>query len=564
MSKPSWIGHTIGGRYKLEALLGQGGMSAVYKATDPNLRRTVAVKLIHSHLASDPEFVRRFEEEAAAVAQLRHPNIVQVFDFNHDDDVYYMVLEYVPGNTLQDKLSELSKAGRTLSIEEVKKLAVPLCRAVDYAHKQNMIHRDLKPANVMITPEGQAILMDFGIVKMLGGDTHTATGILVGTAAYMSPEQVQGKRPDHRADVYALGVMLFEMVSGHRPFEGDSAMSTMMMHLNEPVPDIQQINPAAPAGLVTVIQKAMAKDPAERYQSAAEMAAALEEAGMNEGAFAPAPRADQAKTALEPATAFEPVTTLEPAGTPGPPPPPSPAPPPPAQPKSRSGARGWFIGGGVIGLAGMLMILCAAIYLGSQFLPVGGSEPEVDLALTETAAAAAVEEVVVIVTQDDPAQEENISEPAAPTATPTIEATEPATATPTQPATPTATPTPTATQPPTRTPTPEASPTSPPAQTPRAQINNITIEGDRYHIHFATSGFDYGLPGMHVHFFFDTVRPEDAGVPGPGPWKLYGGPSPFTDYTVGERPAGANRMCVLVANPDHSIQLGTGNCVNLP
>jgi eukaryotic-like serine/threonine-protein kinase len=296
MAKSSWVGQTLGGRYQLEKLLGQGGMSAVYKATDPNLRRTVAIKLIHAHLASDPEFVRRFEEEAAAVARLRHHNIVQVYDFNNDDETYYMVLEFVPGETLQDKLRALSTQGQLLPFEQIVAVGVNLCEAVQYAHNQGMIHRDLKPANVMITPKEEAILMDFGIAKIVGGENLTATGAMIGTAAYMAPEQIRGQRPDHRVDIYALGVILFEMASGQRPFIGDSAPSTMMMHLTEPVPDIRKINQGAPPQLVKVIEKSLAKDPNERYQSAAELGHALRSvnmqaaaSGVNAAAVAAAP-----------------------------------------------------------------------------------------------------------------------------------------------------------------------------------------------------------------------------------------------------------------------------------
>ncbi len=275
MSHPSWIGQTIGGRYKIEALLGQGGMSAVYRAADPNLHRTVAVKLIHPHLSSDPDFVRRFEQEAAAVAQLRHPNIIQVYDFNRDGDVLYMVLEHVPGETLQAKLKTLHGAGQRLPMAEAVRIMTLVCEAVAYAHQRGMIHRDLKPANVMLNPDGQPILMDFGVAKMLGGQQHTATGAVVGTATYMSPEQARGDKLDERTDLYSLGVMLFEMVAGRPPFEGDSGMTVMLKHLNEPPPDLHQIATDVPDDLVAIIQKVLAKDPAERFSSAAEMATAL-------------------------------------------------------------------------------------------------------------------------------------------------------------------------------------------------------------------------------------------------------------------------------------------------
>jgi len=271
----SWIGQTLAGRYQIDAQLGQGGMSVVYKATDPNLRRNVAVKLIHSHLSSDAEFVRRFEQEAAAVAQLRHPNIIQVHDFDHDGDVYFMVLEYVPGETLYARLKAMNEAGHVLPIAETIRIMATVCDAVAYAHRRNMIHRDLKPANVMLNPVGEPILMDFGVAKMLGETHHTAEGDLIGTVSYMAPEQARGERPDERADIYSLGVMLFEMATGRRPFEANTAVTIMMKHLTEPVPDVRQINKAVPSALVNVIEKALAKSPADRYQSAADMATAL-------------------------------------------------------------------------------------------------------------------------------------------------------------------------------------------------------------------------------------------------------------------------------------------------
>jgi serine/threonine-protein kinase len=239
-------------------MLGQGGMSAVYRGEDPNLRRTVAIKLIHSHLTGDPEFVRRFEAEAAAVAQLRHSNIIQVYDFNHDDDTYYMVLEFVPGETLQDRLRRAGSQGQALPLGEAVEITAGVADAVDYAHKRGLIHRDIKPANIMLNPQGQPILMDFGIAKILGGAQHTATGAVVGTATYISPEQVLGQRPTERSDIYSLGVTLYEMVAGRPPFEADSAMSLMMKHVNEKPPSLQALSPSIPPALVAIIDKALA------------------------------------------------------------------------------------------------------------------------------------------------------------------------------------------------------------------------------------------------------------------------------------------------------------------
>ncbi|MFN8453976.1 MAG: SUMF1/EgtB/PvdO family nonheme iron enzyme [Anaerolineae bacterium] len=271
----SWIGQTIASRYKIESLLGQGGMSTVYLAHDPNLRRNVAVKLIHPHLSNDAQFIRRFEQEAAAVAQLRHPNIIQVYDFNHDNGLYYMILEYVPGETLQARLTALNASQQRLSVPEIVHITAAVCDAAAYAHERGMIHRDLKPANVMLNPQGQPILMDFGVAKMLGESHQTATGSVVGTALYMSPEQARGERPDERSDIYSIGVMLFEMITGAPPFKADSAVSLMMKHVTQPVPDIRQINQTVPDLLVAVTKKALVKDPAERYRTAADMAVAL-------------------------------------------------------------------------------------------------------------------------------------------------------------------------------------------------------------------------------------------------------------------------------------------------
>ena len=273
--RAGWIGYMFNNRYRIDALLGQGGMSAVYKGVDLNLRRPVAIKLIHPHLSSDPEFVRRFEMEAAAVARLRHPNIVQVFDFDHEGDVYYMVLVYLEGEALQARLKALDEVKARLPLAETVRLTALICDAVAYAHREGIIHRDLKPANVMLDQHGQPILMDFGVAKMLSEQKHTATGAIVGTVAYMSPEQLRGDPFDGRADIYSLGVMLYEMTAGRPPFVADSVMTLMLKHLNEPVPDIHAFAADVPDGLVAVIGKALAKTPGERFQTAAEMAAAL-------------------------------------------------------------------------------------------------------------------------------------------------------------------------------------------------------------------------------------------------------------------------------------------------
>jgi serine/threonine protein kinase len=277
MMTTGWEGKVLGGRYEIGELLGQGGMSSVYKANDPNLRRPVAIKMVHPHLSNNPEFVRRFEEEAASVARLRHPNIIQVYDFSHEGDLYYMVMEYLAGETLQARLKRLNASGRRLPLRDALRYAADICKAAGYAHQRGMIHRDIKPANVMLDVHGNAILMDFGIARIIGGQQHTATGAVLGTALYMAPEQIQGLHPDARADIYSIGVLLYESLSGRPPFEADSAMTLMMMHLHDPVPDLEQFHPGIPEGVEQIVYRALEKDRTNRYQSGEEMATALQD-----------------------------------------------------------------------------------------------------------------------------------------------------------------------------------------------------------------------------------------------------------------------------------------------
>ena len=358
MDQPTWIGRTLGGRYRIDDLLGQGGMSAVYKATDPNLKRVVAVKLIHSHLSVDPSFVQRFESEASAVASLRHPNIVQVYDFNNDNGTYFMVLEFIPGETLQDRLHRLAGNNRKLSLDEALKFTLNISDAVGYAHQRGMVHRDIKPANIMLDTQGQAILMDFGIVKILGGDSHTSTGAVVGTARYMSPESIRGEVADHRSDIYSLGVALYEMLSGRLPFVADSAMTLMMMHLNDPVPDVRGFRPDIHPDIVSILEKCLEKNRDERYQSAAGLSvdlkqalALLDEKSTTVGMKKSAPKPEMQATIVtkEPLqTRPEPVATSQSSTQLKPDPARS------AQPKPKSNMMRFLLAGGAVAL-----LLCA-------------------------------------------------------------------------------------------------------------------------------------------------------------------------------------------------------------
>ena len=275
MEEQPWIGRLLGGRYKIEALLGSGGMSAVYKASDPKLRRPVAVKLIHPHLSTDEDFIRRFKTEAAAIAAFRHPNIVQVYDFDHDGENYYMVMEYIPGGSLHDLLTHLIKEDAHIPFGQAAEIILGVCYALTYAHKQGAIHRDIKPANIMFTTENQPVLMDFGLVKILNATTHTGTGAIVGTARYMPPEIINNEPSDERSDIYSLGITFYELLSNAPPFNAKSVLTLITMHLNDPVPDLRKIRPDISQEIIRIVNKSMAKDRADRYQSAGEMAGDL-------------------------------------------------------------------------------------------------------------------------------------------------------------------------------------------------------------------------------------------------------------------------------------------------
>lgn len=543
--QPTWIGRTLSGRYRIEAMLGQGGMSAVYKANDPNLKRVVAVKLIHPHLSSDPSFVLRFESEASAVASLRHPNIVQVYDFNNDGGVYYMVLEFIPGETLQDRMKRLADVGRQLPIEEAVKFTANISDAVGYAHQRGLVHRDIKPANIMLDVQGQAILMDFGIVKIMGGDSHTSTGAVVGTARYMSPEIIRGEVADHRSDIYSLGVTLYEMLSGRPPYVADSAMTLMMMHLNDPVPNVRNFRQEIPGELADILDKCLAKDRNQRYQSATELSADLRRA-LNPSSSKTFPRVagvGQMQTIagkLDPMPGPAPtggsqsvapptrITGSQPLPTPiqttGSQQYPSPtntsssASYPVARPTSTRPL--WLVGGGLFALA----CLVVTFFVGRALLnslggASNGATPTLALVTNTVAATEAVAPV--------DAATETVAPTELPTDTPL----------------------------PTLSPTPEG---------PYVVITEIRVDGNLYVVDYEPNNLD---SSQHVHIFFDTVPPEQAGAPGSGPWKLtwntYGTP-PFTQYGIANRPAGATQLCALVANSNHSVIQGSGNCVFLP
>ena len=260
----------FGGRYKLIEKIGTGGMADVFKAEDTILNRLVSIKMLHPQFAHDENFVARFRREAQAAAGLSHPNIVNVFDWGRHDGTYFIVMEYLEGENLKHIIG---KRG-FLPPEEAIDIIGPVCEALAFAHKNQIIHRDIKPHNIIVTNDGAVKVTDFGIARA-GASTMTQTGSIMGTATYISPEQAQGVVVDKSSDIYSLGVVLFEALTGRVPFEGESPVAVALKQVREMPPSPRSINPDIPQPLETIILKAMAKNPRERYLSAEEMKADL-------------------------------------------------------------------------------------------------------------------------------------------------------------------------------------------------------------------------------------------------------------------------------------------------
>jgi eukaryotic-like serine/threonine-protein kinase len=301
------IGELIAGRYELEELTGSGGMSRVYRARDRQLARPVAVKILHERHADDPEHVERFRREARAVARLSHPNIVTVLDRGESEGRQYIVFEHVEG----DDLKQLVARTGPLPVRRALELAIEIARALAFAHAEGIVHRDVKPQNILLR-DGTAKVSDFGIARAddpeLQGE-HTETGTVLGTGDYISPEQARGERATECSDVYSLGALLYELLTGHVPYPAESAVAAAMRHTTDPVPDVLAERPDVPVRVGAAVTRAMAKDPAERFHSmdgvVCELVACFEEL----------PIADAAQTMILP----EPprVPEADPAAPPG-------------------------------------------------------------------------------------------------------------------------------------------------------------------------------------------------------------------------------------------------------
>ncbi len=258
------LGEVIANRYEVVELVGTGGMSSVYKAHDGLLERNVALKILHPHYGDDDEYVERFRREARMVAQMSHPNIVTVIDRGEDDGRQYIVFELVDG----ENLKQLVERTGPLPVRRVVELGVAITDALAFAHEHGLVHRDVKPQNVLLTPDGEAKVTDFGIARSLDVEHGvTQTGTVLGTSNYLSPEQASGKPVTPATDVYSLGVVLYELLTAEVPFPGENFVAVAMKHVNEPVPDITAKRPDAPLRLVAAVERALEKDPARRFGS---------------------------------------------------------------------------------------------------------------------------------------------------------------------------------------------------------------------------------------------------------------------------------------------------------
>jgi eukaryotic-like serine/threonine-protein kinase len=283
----------VDGRYRVLSRLGAGGMADVYCAEDTHLGRQVALKVLYRRFAQDDEFVERFKREAQSAAGLTHPNVVNVFDRGEHDGTYYIAMEYLPGHTLKEVIGERG----VLDQESVIDIGIQILRAASFAHRRGVVHRDLKPHNVMLDDSGNAKVTDFGIARA-GASEMTEAGSIMGTAQYLSPEQAQGQPTTPQSDLYSVGIMLYELLTGRLPFDGESAVAIAVQHLNDPPPPISSLRPDVAPELEAAVMRALAKDPAARWADADEFIRALEGAragvatrplGQDTAAFAPVP-----------------------------------------------------------------------------------------------------------------------------------------------------------------------------------------------------------------------------------------------------------------------------------
>jgi eukaryotic-like serine/threonine-protein kinase len=334
-------------RYELGRVLGRGGMAEVREARDLRLRRRVAVKILHPSLADDPAFIERFRREATAVAALNHPSLVGIYDAGSDGDTRYLVMEYLEGTTL----AELLRHEERLDLARVVEVGVAAASALQAVHQTGLVHRDVTPANIMVTPDGGVKLMDLGIARAVDATALTATASVIGTAAYLSPEQAQGMAADARSDIYGLGCVLYEAATGRRPFEGESPVAVAVQQVNAVPPRPSSLVADLPAELDTIVATAMAKDPAQRYATAAQLADDLRRLSRGVPVTAEAPAAAAPTQAMAAADA----TAVQPG------PPPVDAGPEPGRSRA-SRVAAWVLAALVVVVAALALALAAGLF----------------------------------------------------------------------------------------------------------------------------------------------------------------------------------------------------------
>jgi len=369
------IGRTFGS-YTITDRIAEGGMAVVYRGYQASLNRYAAIKVLRGELAQNQEFVTRFHREALAVARLNHPNILHIYDTGVEHGVYYIAMDYAEGGTLKDRIRR-----GPIPVEQAVSIAAQLADALDYAHQQGLIHRDVKPSNVLLTREGRPLLTDFGIAHLLDQATQlTRTGTSIGTPEYMAPEQAQGLPPDGRIDIYALGVVLYEMLSGTVPFRADTPVATMYKHVHDTPLPLRQLSPNVPAWLEAAVGKALAKDPNRRFQRAGAFANALRQGS----------RAFRVRGEGQAAAKARPGTPPPVRRTP--PPEPRPGTPPPARQATPSRGRRKTP---VYLLVGAILLLCMIVSVGGGVFFFSSGNPSTDTGIVTEVVTSQIVTLVV-------------------------------------------------------------------------------------------------------------------------------------------------------------------------
>ena len=353
------------GQYDILDQLGQGGMATVYRARQRSIGRTVAIKVMPPYFVHEPTFMQRFEREVRVIAELQHPRVLPVYDYGQIEGLPYIVMAYMPGGTLSDRIKQ-----GPLPLEEIVRLVWQIAEGLDHAHRKGVIHRDFKPSNVLLDEHGNAYLADFGIAKISEATVQLTGSGIVGTPAYMAPEMATGDVVTPAVDIYALGITLFQMLTGKLPFRGETPLSVMMAHASEPVPNVRDLRPDLPEGVAHVVMRALAKNPADRYPTAGELASDLEKAARGQAVAKP-PTARPITPTLTP---------MEAASTPSPAPPPAPVwqpaperplapsvPPAPLPGREKGGGCRWGLATGIGAAVVLLLIIC-----GGAFILLGG------------------------------------------------------------------------------------------------------------------------------------------------------------------------------------------------